>query len=269
LAADRERRIKAIVPVHLYGRPADMTRLCDVATEFGVAVVEDAAQAHLAEWHNVKVGNFGSLAAFSFYPGKNLGAFGEAGALVTNDSRLYERAKLFRQHGEITRYHHVVVGHNYRMEAIQGAVLATKLKHLPAWTASRRNVAELYKMLLQDVEGITLPPHDADSYSVNHLFVVQSPDRDALREHLAEVGVATALHYPVPLHLQPAYADLGHRLGDFPVAEAAARKIVSLPMFPELTKEQIVHVCDSIRAFHAPRWHALAAPQDQPGRHAW
>jgi dTDP-4-amino-4,6-dideoxygalactose transaminase len=269
LEADSERRIKAILPVHLYGRPADMTSICAMAAEFGVAVVEDAAQAHLAELNGVKVGSFGALAAFSFYPGKNLGAFGEAGALLTNDSALYERAKLYRQHGEITRYHHVTVGHNYRMEAIQGAVLATKLEHLASWTAKRRGVAALYRAALQDLEAIVLPPPDGDTYSVNHLFVIQSADRDRLREHLAEDGVATGLHYPVPLHLQPAYAALGYGEGDFPSAEAAARRIVSLPMFPELTKEQIVHVCDSIRAFHAPRWHALPAAQDRPRRHAW
>lgn len=269
LVADRARSIKAIVPVHLYGRPADMTRLCAIAAEFGVPIVEDAAQAHLAEWRDAKVGNFGALTAFSFYPGKNLGAFGEAGAVVTNDSALYERAKLYRQHGEITRYHHATVGHNYRMEAIQGAVLATKLKHLERWTAQRRALAECYRAELHDVPGVTLPPTDQDTLSVYHLFVIQSADRDALREHLTDAGVATALHYPVPLHLQPAYAHLGHEAGDFPVAEAAAPRILSLPMYPELTKEQIVHVCASIRAFHEPRWHALAASQDRPGRLAW
>ena len=269
LAADADKRIKAIIPVHLYGRPADMTRLCTIAAEYGVPIVEDAAQAHLAEWRGTKVGNFGACAAFSFYPGKNLGAFGEAGALVTNDTELFQRAKLYRQHGEITRYHHSVVGHNYRMEAIQGAVLATKLKHLGAWTAKRRAVAVRYRKLLQDVDGISLPPEDGPAFCVNHLFVIQSLDRDALRQHLADDGIATGLHYPVPLHLQPAYAALGHGPGDFPIAEAASRRIVSLPMYPELTEEQIAHVCDSIRAFHAPRWHAVGAAQDQPGRHPW
>ena len=269
LAADHERKIKAIVPVHLYGRPADMTRLCALAAEFDVAIVEDAAQAHLARWRSVKVGNFGSVAAFSFYPGKNLGAFGEAGAVVTNDEALYQRAKLLRQHGEITRYHHVAVGHNYRMEAIQGAVLATKLKYLSAWTEQRRKVAALYGQLLRDVDGIVTPANDRDTYNVYHLYVIQAEDREGLRQHLAENGVATGLHYPVPLHLQPAYAELGYRVGDFPVAEAAAARILSLPMFPELTKEQITHVCECIRDYQIPRWQPLAAAEDQPRRQAW
>jgi dTDP-4-amino-4,6-dideoxygalactose transaminase len=269
LANDQDRKIKAIMPVHLYGRPANMTRLCALAAEFDVHIVEDAAQAHLARWRSVKVGNFGAVAAFSFYPGKNLGAFGEAGALLTNDEALYQRAKLLRQHGEITRYHHVAVGHNYRMEAIQGAVLATKLKYLSAWTEQRRKVAALYNQLLHDVDGIVTPTSDRDTYNVYHLYVIQADDRDGLRQHLAENGVATGLHYPVPLHLQPAYAELGYRAGDFPVAEAAAEKILSLPMFPELTKEQITHVCERIRDYQAPRWRPLAAAEDQPRRQAW
>jgi dTDP-4-amino-4,6-dideoxygalactose transaminase len=268
LLADREKRIKAVIAVHLFGRPADMTQIGEIAAEFGVQIVEDAAQAHLAEYAGVKVGNFGTLAAFSFYPGKNLGAFGEAGALVTNNTALYERAKLCRQHGEITRYHHVTVGHNYRMEAIQGAVLATKLKYLARWTEQRRSIAQLYTELLRNVDGISLPLPERDTYSVQHLFVIQSDNRDDLKDHLAECGIATAMHYPVPLHLQPAYAELGYGVGDFPVAEIAARRILSLPMFPELTKEQIVHVCDSIREFHAVRWQPLTVEKDQPRRHA-
>lgn len=151
------RKIRAIIPVHLYGQPADMSQLCDLASEFNVHIVEDAAQAHLARWDDRRVGGFGALAAFSFYPGKNLGAFGEAGAILTNDESLYRRAKMYRQHGEIERYHHTIIGHNYRMEAIQGAVLGTKLKYLDAWTAQRQEHARLYDRLLADVDGIDIP----------------------------------------------------------------------------------------------------------------
>ena len=268
LTADPDGKIKAILPVHLYGRPANMTRLCALAADFNVHIVEDACQAHLARGRRVKVGNFRTVGAFSFYPGKNLGAFGEAGAVVTNDEALYQRAKLLRGHGEITRYHHVAVGHNYRMEAFQGAVLATKLKHLCGWTEKRRKAAALYSALLRDVDGIVTPPSDRDTYNVYHLYVIQAEDRDGLREHLAENGVATGLHYPVPLHMQPAYAELGYRVGDFPVAEAAAARILSLPMFPELTKEQITHVCDRIRDYQTPRWQPVAAAEEQSRRQA-
>jgi len=242
------RKIRAIIPVHLYGQPADMSRLCDLASEFNVHIVEDAAQAHLAKWDDRRVGGFGALAAFSFYPGKNLGAFGEAGAMLTNDESLYRRAKMYRQHGEIERYHHTIIGHNYRMEAIQGAVLGTKLKYLDSWTAQRQEHARLYDRLLADVDGIDIPKVREGSESVYHLYVIQTEDRDGLRNFLGENGIAAALHYPVPIHRQPAYAD-GYQAGDFPIAEAAADRILSLPMFPELTNEKIVYVCDKIKHF--------------------
>jgi dTDP-4-amino-4,6-dideoxygalactose transaminase len=248
LEEDRGRdvpRIKAIIPVHLYGQPADMDELGKIAAEFDVRIVEDAAQAHLARWRGKRVGGFGALAAFSFYPGKNLGAFGEAGAVLTNDESLFTRAKMFRQHGEIERYHHSITGHNYRMEAIQGAVLGTKLKFLESWTEQRQRNARLYDELLSGVDGVVTPKVHEMAESVYHLYVIQHKDRDGLRVFLNENGIATGLHYPVPLHQQPAYATQ-ETVGEFPVAEEAATRILSLPMFPELSEEQIARVCDTI-----------------------
>jgi dTDP-4-amino-4,6-dideoxygalactose transaminase len=244
-------RVRAIIPVHLYGQPADLDGLQTLAAEFGVHIVEDAAQAHLAEYKGGTIGRVGAFAAFSFYPGKNLGAYGEAGALLTNDDDLYEAAKMRRAHGEAKRYVHSAVGHNYRMAAIQGAVLATKLKHLPGWTEARQRNAALYKELLADVDDVGLPQEADFAKSAYHLFVVQVDDRDTLRTHLEQNGIASGLHYPLPLHLQEAYKDLGYTKGAFPVAEAQAERIVSLPMYPELTRAQIEYVCDTIRQFYA------------------
>jgi len=237
--------IKAIIPVHLYGQPADMSELANLASEFDVHIIEDAAQAHLARWDGKRVGSFGALAAFSFYPGKNLGAFGEAGAVITNDESLYLQAKMYRQHGEAQRYHHSIIGHNYRMEAIQGAVLGTKLKYLESWTKRRQEHARLYDRLLAGANGIVVPRVREGAESVYHLYVIQADDRDGLRQYLGDNGIATGLHYPIPLHRQPAYSDICPE-ENFPVADAAADRILSLPMFPELTREQIVNVCDTI-----------------------
>ena len=239
----------AIIPVHLYGQPANMAEVMKLAKEYNLRVVEDACQAHLATWRDTCVGNFGSLGAFSFYPGKNLGAYGEAGALITNNDDLYMMAKMLRQHGEIERYQHKVIGHNYRMEAFQGAVLATKLKYLGEWTQKRRRNAQLYNDLLAGVDGIETPKEMEGTYCVYHLYVIQADDRDGLRNYLQDKGVSTGLHYPVPLHLQEAYKHLGYSQGDFPVAEKAAKRILSLPMFPELTEAQIRYVCDKIKEY--------------------
>lgn len=244
-------RIKAVIAVHLYGQPARMSDLCAVTANHGVHLIEDAAQAHLAEWERRKVGGFGAVAAFSFYPGKNLGAFGEAGALLTNDTVLYERARLFRQHGEVERYRHVTVGHNYRMEAIQGAVLETKLQYLPEWTKQRCARARVYDDGLAGIDGVETPSCRSEAGSVYHLYVIRARDRDGLRRHLAKQGIETGLHYPVPLHLQPAYAGLGYARGDFPVAERAAQRVLSLPLYPELSDSQIERVCESIREYYA------------------
>jgi len=242
-------RPKAVIPVHLYGQPANMDEIMALADEYNLSVVEDCCQAHLAGWNHRRVGNFGAFGAFSFYPGKNLGAYGEAGALITNDNKLYETAQMIRQHGEIERYNHKIVGHNYRMAAIQGAVLATKLKYLKEWTRKRQNNARLYTELLAGVEGIHTPQELEGTDCVYHLYVIRTQDRDGLQQYLQKNGVATGLHYPIPLHLQEAYKDLGYKKGDFSMAEEAARSILSLPMYPELTERQIRYVCDKIKAF--------------------
>ena len=240
---------KAIIPVHLYGQPADMDAILKLAQEYDMAVVEDCCQAHLARYMNKLVGNLGQFGAFSFYPGKNLGAYGEAGALVTNDEKLYIKAKMIRQHGEIERYQHQLVGHNYRMEALQGAVLSAKLPYLEEWTEKRRANAKLYNDLLKNINGIQIPKEIPDIYAVYHLYVIQCDNRDVLKNHLHEKGVMTGLHYPKPLHLQPAYAALGYSGGDFPLAESSAQRILSLPMYPELTKSQIKYVADCIKEY--------------------
>ncbi|WP_291321794.1 DegT/DnrJ/EryC1/StrS family aminotransferase, partial [Desulfonatronospira sp.] len=232
-------RPRAILPVHLYGQSADMDRIMAVAAKYGLVVVEDCAQSHLADWQGIKTGNFGEFGAFSFYPGKNLGAFGEAGAVITNSQDLYDKARSMRAHGESRRYHHQYMGHNYRMENIQGAVLGTKLKYLPDWTRQRQEHAALYNELLKDIREIRTPGIDGQAGHVFHLYVIRAGDRDALQAHLQGRGVSTGLHYPVPLHLQTACAGLGYKEGDFPAAEQAAREILSLPMFPELRREQV------------------------------
>jgi dTDP-4-amino-4,6-dideoxygalactose transaminase len=247
--------ITCILPVHLYGQPANMDEIMALADEYGLKVVEDCAQAHLAAWRTEhgawrKVGNWGEFGAFSFYPGKNLGAYGEAGAVVTNNADLYEKIKLIHDHGSAVRYHHDVVGHNYRMEAIQGAVLSTKLKYLEEWTEKRRENAYLYNELLSDVEGIKTPREIEDIYAVYHLYVIQVDDRDGLQRYLQENGISTGLHYPVPLHTQRAYAGLGYKEEDFPVAGAAAKRILSLPMYPELAEGQIRYVCEKIKQYY-------------------
>jgi len=241
-------RTKAIVPVHLYGHPVDLDPLLAICKKHGLPLVEDAAQAHGAKYKGRVVGTFGKLAEFSFYPGKNLGAYGEGGALVTNDAAMAARAKSLREHGSTRRYYHDEIGFNYRMEGIQGAVLGVKLKHLEEWTRERRRVAHRYNELLS---GTPLQlPREADyAESAWHLYVVRHPRRDELKQHLETNHIGCALHYPLPLHLQKAYAFLGHRPGDFPVAEKAARECLSLPIFPELTEAQIERVAGVVREF--------------------
>jgi dTDP-4-amino-4,6-dideoxygalactose transaminase len=211
-------------------------------------LVEDAAQAHGAKYRGKPVGTFGAMSGFSFYPGKNLGACGEGGALVTNDANYAARARSLREHGSTVRYYHDEIGYNYRMEGIQGAVLGIKLKHLEAWTRERRRVAHRYHELLADTP-LQLPLEADYAESVYHLYVVRHPRRDDLKKHLEANQIGCALHYPVPLHLQKCYASLGYKPGDFPVAEKAARECLSLPIFPELTDEQIQRVVAVIRDF--------------------
>ena len=231
-------RTKAIVPVHLFGQPADMDPILEMAARHGLAVIEDACQAHGSEYKGRRCGSIGQLGCFSFYPGKNLGAFGEGGALVTNDPDLARKVRLLRSWGEETRYEHKYRGFNYRMDGVQGAVLGVKLKYLERWTDARRSRAAEYRRRLSGTPA-TAPAERPASRHVYHQYVVRVAERDAWRAALADGGVQTAVHYPIPVHLQPAYRDLGYSRGDFPVAEQAAGEVLSLPMFPELTDEQI------------------------------
>jgi len=248
LAAAVTPRTRAIVPVHLYGQPADMEPILRFASERGLIVVEDACQAHGAHYRGRRVGSFGRAGCFSFYPGKNLGAYGEGGAIATNDHELATRLRRLRDHGQTERYHHAEVGYNARLEGIQGAVLGVKLQHLDRWNRARRAHAAVYEEELA-VAGVTIPFEAESCESVYHLFVVRSERRDALREHLGALGVQTGLHYPIPVHLQDAYAALGHHEGDFPESEAWARECLSLPMFAELTFQQMDEVIQGVKSF--------------------
>jgi len=240
-------RTKGIVPVHLYGQCADMDPLLEIAERHGLWVVEDACQAHLAEYKGRKAGTMGAAAAFSFYPGKNMGACGEGGAITTDDAALAGKVRMLRDHGQAEKYHHDVEGYNGRLDAVQAAALRVKLRHLPEWNEARRAHAERYRELLTGAGGVELPSEPDWSLPVYHLFVVQVPQRERVIEALKQSGVATGLHYPLPLHLQNAYSHLGLGPGSFPVTETCAERILSLPMFPELTDEQIAYVCDCLR----------------------
>ena len=241
-------RTKAIMPVHLYGQPFDIDPVLAICRKYDLPLVEDTAQAHGATYRGRVVGTFGELGCFSFYPGKNLGAFGEGGALVTNNTAFAERARALREHGSTVRYYHDEVGFNYRMEGIQGAVLGVKLKHLPAWTDERRRVARRYTELLTDTP-LQLPQSLPQTEGAWHLYVVRHPQRDELKKYLEANQVGCGLHYPLPLHLQKCYANLGYRAGDFPVAEKAARQCLSLPIYPELTNRQIQRVSNVVHEF--------------------
>ncbi|MBI2823276.1 MAG: DegT/DnrJ/EryC1/StrS family aminotransferase [Planctomycetia bacterium] len=242
-------RTKAILPVHLYGQSCDMEPLLALADKRGLVLIEDAAQAHGARYEGRRVGSLGRVGCFSFYPGKNLGAFGEAGAIVTSDDAIAARVRRLRDHAQDGRHHHVELGYNARMEGVQGAVLDVKLRHLDDWNAARRRHAERYGALLAGVPGVRLPTATDPASHVWHLYVVLADgvDRQILIKRLAERGVATAIHYPTPVPLQPAYAHLGHRRGDFPVAEDVTSRCLSLPMFAELTDDQVEYVADAIK----------------------
>ena len=241
-------RTAGVIAVHLYGQSADLTRLGEVCAQRGLFLLEDAAQAHLATWEGRPCGSFGAAGCFSFYPGKNLGAAGEGGAVVTSDPAVARKCRLLRDWGQRERYRHEVLGYNYRMEGIQGAVLGVKLRHLPGWTESRRAVAADYCRALADVPGLVLPFAHPSARHVYHVFAVRHPARDALRDVLSARGVQTGLHYPIPLHLQPCFAHLGRRPGDYPEAEALAREEISLPVFPEMTAAQVAEVSEAVHA---------------------
>jgi dTDP-4-amino-4,6-dideoxygalactose transaminase len=236
-------RTRALLPVHLYGHPAGMAGIMNLASRHGLAVLEDAAQAHGASLSGSPAGALGHAAAFSFYPGKNLGAFGDAGALVTNDPEVARRARILRDHGQSAKYHHVVSGHNSRLDALQASALVVKLRHLPEWNARRRDVAAAYRSSLAHLASVELPVEIPGANHVYHLYVIRHDDRETVRRLMEAAGIGVGLHYPVPVHLQPAFAHLGYERGDFPVSEDWADRCLSLPMCPELRPEQIERVC--------------------------
>ena len=239
---------RAVIPVHIYGQPADMTRLNAVARQHDLFVIEDAAQAHGATWQGRKAGALGDAACFSFYPGKNLGAYGDAGAVTTDNAALAETVALLRNHGRRSKYVHERVGYGERLDTLHAAILSAKLAHLDTWTEQRRSLAARYSRLLADSE-LVLPFVHADAVPAWHLYVVRTPRRDDLLAHLTALGVQAGVHYPVPLHLQPAYAHLGYRAGELPVTEEVADTCLSLPLYPEMTLEQQDYVVATVRTF--------------------
>jgi dTDP-4-amino-4,6-dideoxygalactose transaminase len=238
---------KAVIPVHLFGQTADMGPILEIAKKYGLAVVEDASQAHGALYKGKTAGSMGDAGCFSFYPGKNLGAYGEAGAVVTNNIALADKMRMLRDHGSSKKYYHQVVGWNARMDGFQGAVLSVKLKYLPSWNEGRRKNAQLYNTLLGDSNNVVLPTEMDYSKHVYHVYALRVKDRDGLISRLGEKGIGTNVHYPVPVHLQNAYAFLGLKEGSFPVAEKVASEFVSLPMFAELTDEQVRYTADAVK----------------------
>ncbi len=242
-------RTKAVVAVHLYGQPADMDGLLAVTKKHNIHLVEDCAQSHFAEYKGKRTGSFGITSSFSFYPGKNLGAYGEGGAVATNDATIARTMRMIRDHGAEKKYYHDVYGHNYRMEGIQGAVLGVKMRYIEQWTEARRRHAARYNELLKGMPGIVTPKEMPGAKHVYHLYVIRTSRRDDLQRHLEAKGIATGLHYPVPLHVQQAFKHLGYKRGDFPVTERIVSEILSLPMYAELTDEQIAYVCENIREF--------------------
>ena len=245
-------KTKAIIPVHLYGQAADMDPILEVARKRNLLVIEDAAQAHGALYKGKPCGSFGVAGCFSFYPGKNLGAYGDGGAVVTNDPGIAEKIRMFRNYGQSEKYHHDDFGWNSRLDTMQAAVLSVKLPHLNEWNEARRKNAALYRELLRDVP-VRLPVEVAGNKHIYHVFIIRVNRRDELLAFLGARQISCGIHYPIPNHLQKAYADLGYKAGAFPISERIAGEILSLPMYPELSTEQVRYVCDSIRDFMASR----------------
>lgn len=241
------KKTKAIMPVHLYGQPANMEKILLIAKKHKLYVVEDACQAHGAMYKGKKVGSFGVFSAFSFYPGKNLGAFGDAGAIVTNDRHVYETVKKMRNYGQSKKYHHDFLAWNRRLDSLQAAILRVKLKYLDLWNMQRIKHADSYDSLLKDTEVIT-PYKDPRVKHVYHQYVIRSKHRNALQTYLEKRGILTGIHYPIPIHLQKAYRFNGAKKGDFPVSEKYSREMLSLPMYPELKKEDIMHITNKIKS---------------------
>ncbi|MGP0021566.1 MAG: DegT/DnrJ/EryC1/StrS family aminotransferase [Candidatus Sulfotelmatobacter sp.] len=239
-------RTKAILPVHLYGQPTDMDPIMEIARRHGLAVIEDAAQAHGAKYKGRPVGSIGDMACFSFYPGKNLGAYGEGGAVTTSNPEYARTVRMLRDWGQDRKYHHVLRGFNYRMEGFQGAILRVKLRHLDRWTEARRTVVQQYNALLED-SGVETPTEMPWARHVYHVYTLRTDDRDSLQAALQTEGIQAGIHYPVPVHLQPAYADLGYGRGAFPHSEAAAEQVLSLPLYPELSSQAIAEVAGAVK----------------------
>jgi dTDP-4-amino-4,6-dideoxygalactose transaminase len=240
-------KTKAILPVHLYGQPADMDPIVEIARRHDLVVIEDAAQAHRAEYKGRRIGSIGDIGCFSFYPGKNLGAYGEGGIVVTSNPEYAQMIRMLRDWGQERKYHHVLKGYNYRMDGVQGAILRVKLRYLDAWTEARRTHAALYDQLLANL-GLTTPAVMPYSHHVYHVYAVRSPERDFLQKKLNEQAIQTGIHYPIPVHLQSAYSDLGYKPGDFPHSELAAREVLSLPMYAELSSTQVRTVAETLHS---------------------
>lgn len=255
-------RTKAIIPVHLYGQPAHMRPIRQLAEKLDLLIIEDACQAHGARYGGKRTGSLGHAAAFSFYPGKNLGAYGDGGIVVTNDSGVAKRLRMLRNYGQKEKYDHQFRGYNRRLDTLQAAILRAKLRHLENWNVLRHWNARLYQRFLEGT-GVVTPVEIRGTESVWHLYVIQAELRDSLREHLVSRGISASVHYPVPIHLQPAYTDLGYKPGDFPVTEAAAQRILSLPMYPELGVNQIEYISDVIRGFTAANPAEISGSESQ------
>ncbi len=245
-------RTKAILPVHLYGQSADMDPIMEVARRHGLVVIEDAAQAHGAKYKGRPVGSIGDMACFSFYPGKNLGAYGEGGAVTTSNPEYARTMRMLRDWGQDRKYHHLLRGFNYRMEGFQGAILRVKLRHLEKWTEARRAVVKLYNDLLAD-SGVETPTEMPWGRHVYHVYTLRTDDRDGLQASLQAEGIQTGIHYPVPAHLQPAYSDLGYGRGAFPQSETASQQVLSLPLYPELSSQSVAEVAEAVKRAVANR----------------
>jgi len=245
-------RTKAVIPVHLYGHPAHMNPIRELADKHGLVIIEDACQAHGTRYKGRRAGSLGHAAAFSFYPGKNLGAYGDGGIVVTNDRGIARRLEMLRNYGQKEKYQHLFRGYNRRLDTLQAAVLRVKLRYLEKWNAARRWNAVLYHKFL-DGCGLLLPGEAPGAESVWHLYVIRAEQRDALKEHLISRGISASIHYPIPIHVQPAYLDLGYKKGDFPVTESCAHQVLSLPMYAEISQDQIEYVAKTIRNFLSAR----------------
>lgn len=245
------KKTKAIMPVHLYGQPADMESIKRLAKKNNLWIIEDACQAHGAKYKDKPVGSFGDFAAFSFYPGKNLGAFGDAGILTTNNKKLAETVSQMRNYGQTKKYHHHKTPHNKRIDNLQAAILLVKLRYLKKWNRLRYKHAQAYSSILANIKSIKIPQQSKNSTHVYHLYVIETQLRDKLQKYLRNKGIQTGIHYPIPIHLQKFYQSTGKNKDSFPIAESVAKSILSLPMFPELKQSEIVYICTSIKKFYS------------------